>query len=162
MREIDPQPDGHGRRIGIAVARFNAAVTEMLLDGCRQALCAAGVEEGDIELARVPGAWELPLACRHMVATGRFDAVVALGAVVRGETAHFEFISGECARGLMQLAGDAGVPVAFGVLTPENGDQARYRADPERGNKGREAALAALEMIDLAERIAAAGGRDGS
>jgi len=161
MREIDPRPDGHGRRIGIAVARFNAEVTDMLLAGCRKALGDAGVEEGDIEIVRVPGAWELPLACRHMVATGRFDAVVALGAVVRGETAHFEFISGECARGLMQLAADTGVPVAFGVLTPENGDQARFRADPERGNKGREAALAALEMIDLAERVAA-GGRDGS
>ncbi|MEX0914265.1 MAG: 6,7-dimethyl-8-ribityllumazine synthase, partial [Wenzhouxiangellaceae bacterium] len=122
----------------------------------------AGVEDAAIELVRVPGAWELPLACRHMIATGRFDAVVALGAVVRGETAHFEFISGECARGLMQLALETGVPVAFGVLTPENGDQARYRADPERGNKGREAALAALEMIDLAERVADPGGRNGS
>lgn len=162
MNEINPQADGRGRHIGIAVARFNAEVTDMLLAGCRQALLDAGVEDAAIELVRVPGAWELPLACRHMIATGRFDAVVALGAVVRGETAHFEFISGECARGLMQLGLETGVPVAFGVLTPENGDQARYRADPERGNKGREAALAALEMIDLAERVASAGGRDGS
>ncbi|MEX2500035.1 MAG: 6,7-dimethyl-8-ribityllumazine synthase [Wenzhouxiangellaceae bacterium] len=162
MNEINPQADGRGRRIGIAVARFNAEVTDMLLTGCRQALLDAGVEDAAIELVRVPGAWELPLACRHMIATGRFDAVVALGAVVRGETAHFEFISGECARGLMQLALETGVPVAFGVLTPENGDQARYRADPERGNKGREAALAALEMIDLAERVADPGGRNGS
>ena len=162
MNEIDPRPDGRGRRIGIAVARFNAEVTGMLLVGCRQALRDAGVEEGDIELVRVPGAWELPLACQHMIATGRFDAVIALGAVVRGETAHFEFISSECARGLMQLSAETGVAVAFGVLTPENGEQARYRADPERGNKGREAALAALEMIDLADRVAAAGARDES
>lgn len=162
MNEINPQPGGRGRRIAIAVARFNAEVTDMLLAGCTGALLDAGVADGDIELVRVPGAWELPLACRHLIATGRFDAVVALGAVVRGETAHFEFISGECARGLMQLAADTGVPVAFGVLTPENGDQARYRADPGRGNKGREAALAALEMVDLAERVADAGASDGS
>ncbi|MFO7763213.1 MAG: 6,7-dimethyl-8-ribityllumazine synthase [Wenzhouxiangellaceae bacterium] len=161
MNEIDPKPDGRGRRIGVAVARFNAEVTEMLLAGCRRALRDAGVAESDIELVRVPGAWELPLACQYMIATGRFDAVIALGAVVRGETAHFEFISGECARGLMQLSADTGVPVAFGVLTPENGDQARDRADPERGNKGREVGLAALEMIDLADRVAA-GERDGS
>ncbi|MBS3745673.1 MAG: 6,7-dimethyl-8-ribityllumazine synthase [Wenzhouxiangellaceae bacterium] len=160
MNEIDPKPDGRGRRIGVAVARFNAEVTEMLVAGCRESLRDAGVGESDIELVRVPGAWELPLACQHMIATGRFDAVIALGAVVRGETAHFEFISGECARGLMQLAADTGMPVAFGVLTPENGDQARERADPERGNKGREAALAALEMIDLADRVGA-GERDG-
>lgn len=162
MNEINPRPDGSGRRIGIAVARFNAQVTEMLLSGCRQALVDRGVAEENIAQVRVPGAWELPLACQHMIATGRFDAVIALGAVVRGETAHFEFISGECARGLMQLSSETGVPVAFGVLTPENGDQARYRADPERGNKGREAAMAALEMIDLTDRIAAAGVRDGS
>lgn len=126
----------------------------MLLTGCREALVDHGVADGEITVVRVPGAWELPLACQHMIATGRFDAVIALGAVVRGETAHFEFISGECARGLMQLAAETGVPVGFGVLTPENGDQARYRADPGRGNKGREVALAALEMIDLADRVA--------
>lgn len=162
MNEINPQPRGKGRRIGIAVARFNAEVTEMLLTGCREALVDRGVADDDLTLVRVPGAWELPLACQHMIATGRFDAVIALGAVVRGETAHFEFISGECARGLMQLSAETGVPVAFGVLTPENGDQARYRADPGRGNKGREAALAALEMIDLADRVAEAGAGDGS
>ena len=162
MNEIDPQPRGRLRHIGVAVARFNAEVAEMLLAGCREALHDAGVADGDIELVRVPGAWELPLACQHMIATGRFDAVIALGAVVRGETAHFEFISAECARGLMQLAAETGVPTAFGVLTPENGEQARYRADPARGNKGREAALAALEMIDLIDRLAGNGTRDGS
>ena len=154
MNEINPQPQGNRRRLGIAVARFNAEVTEMLLTGCREALVDHGVADGEITVVRVPGAWELPLACQHMIATGRFDAVIALGAVVRGETAHFEFISGECARGLMQLAAETGVPVGFGVLTPENGDQARYRADPGSGNKGREVALAALEMIDLADRVA--------
>ncbi|MDT8439238.1 MAG: 6,7-dimethyl-8-ribityllumazine synthase [Wenzhouxiangellaceae bacterium] len=153
MREITLEANAAGRRIGIAVARFNAEITEMLLAGCYKALLDAGVADDDIELVRVPGAWELPLACRTLIETGRFDAVIALGAVVRGETAHFEFISSECASGLQTLGLDSGVPVAFGVLTPENGDQARYRADPARGNKGREAALAALEMAALRDRL---------
>ncbi|GAB4177469.1 MAG: 6,7-dimethyl-8-ribityllumazine synthase [Wenzhouxiangellaceae bacterium] len=147
--------DGRGRSIGIAVARFNRPVTELLLTGCRAALIEAGVSETRIEVVHAPGAWELPLACRMLIETGRFDAVIALGAVVRGETAHFEFISAECARALQQLALDTGVPVAFGVLTPENAEQAFERADPARKNKGREAALAALEMCALGEALAA-------
>jgi len=159
MKRIDPDPAGNGCRIAIAVARFNAEITGMLLDGCLAALHAAGVADDDITVARVPGAWELPLACRMLAGTGDYDAVVALGAVVRGETAHFEFISAECARGLQQIGLDTGVPVAFGVLTPENGEQARRRADPDRGDKGREAALAALEMIALRHSLADAGDR---
>jgi 6,7-dimethyl-8-ribityllumazine synthase len=155
MTDIDPKADGAGCRIGVAVARFNTEITEMLLSGCRRALSARGVVDDDIDLVRVPGAWELPLACRALIETGRFDAVIALGAVIRGETAHFEFISGECARGLQQLGLETGVPVAFGVLTPENGDQARRRADPERADKGGEVALAALEMIALQRAVAA-------
>lgn len=162
MNEIKTLPDGRGLRIGIAVARFNAEVTEMLLSGCRAALIDAGVRDSDITLVRVPGAWELPLTCQALIETHDFDAVIALGAVVRGETAHFEFISSECARGIQQLALDTGVPVAFGVLTPENGDQARYRADPDRGNKGREAALAALEMAVLGQRLRESGADDGA
>jgi len=154
MTEIEFSIDGRGLRIGIAVARFNQPVTDMLLAGCRAALIEAGVADDDLEIVRVPGAWELPLACRMMIETGRFDAVIALGAVIRGETAHFEFISTECAHGLQQLGLETGVPVAFGVLTPENGDQARERADPERGNKGREAALAAIEMARLGQALA--------
>mgnify|MGYP006280570405 FL=1 len=127
----------------------------MLLSGCRQALSDRRVAADDIDVVRVPGAWELPLACRSLIDTGRFDAVIALGAVIRGETAHFEFISSECARGLQQLGLDAGIPVAFGVLTPENADQARRRADPEGADKGREVALAALEMIALKRAVAA-------
>jgi 6,7-dimethyl-8-ribityllumazine synthase len=153
MKEIKVLPDGRGLRIGIAVARFNAEITEMLLSGCHAALVEAGVRDCDITVAHVPGAWELPLACCSLVETGRFDAVIALGAVVRGETAHFEFISSECARGLQQLGLESGVPVAFGVLTPENGPQARDRADPGRKNKGREAALAAVEMAVLKARL---------
>jgi 6,7-dimethyl-8-ribityllumazine synthase len=154
MKTLNAGTDGSGLTIGVALARFNAEVTGMMFDGCRNALLDAGVADERIVLARVPGAWELPLACRSLIETGRFDAVIALGAVIRGETAHFEFISAECARGLQQVALECDVPVAFGVLTPEDGDQARRRADPERGNKGREAALAALEMACLRREIA--------
>lgn len=149
MNEIRIAPDGQGLRVAIAVARFNGTITDLLLEGCQQALRAQNVRDADITLVRVPGAWELPEACRRLAGTGRFDAVVALGAVIRGQTAHFEFISAECAAGLMRAAEHSDVPIAFGVLTPENADQARHRADPARANKGREAALAALEMARL-------------
>jgi 6,7-dimethyl-8-ribityllumazine synthase len=134
-------------RIAVAVAQFNPSITGRLLEGCRTALIEAGVSEDAIRILPVPGAWELPLACSQLARNGQFDAVIALGAVVRGETAHFDFISTECAHGLMQVALETDVPVAFGVLTPENGQQALERADPKRKNKGREAALAALDMI---------------
>lgn len=135
------------------MARFNREITDLLLDGCRQALTGAGVGEEHIEVFAIPGAWELPLACQTLAESGRFDAVIALGAVVRGETAHFDFISDQCARGLQQVALETRVPVAFGVLTPENAEQALERADPARKNKGREAAEAALDMIELRQDI---------
>jgi 6,7-dimethyl-8-ribityllumazine synthase len=141
------------RRIAIAVARFNAPVTGQLLQGCRNALLEAGLHDDDLRVVHVPGAWELPLACRRLAASGDYEAVIALGAVIRGETAHFELISAECTRGLMQVSLETELPVAFGVITPENAEQARDRADPARRNKGREAALAALEMIALRAEI---------
>ncbi len=150
----DSESIGQDCRIGIAVARFNPGITDRLLEGCRAALKEGGVVDAHIHIAHVPGAWELPLACRHLARTGRFDAVIALGAVVRGETAHFDFISAECARGLMQVSLETDLPVLFGVLTPENEAQALERADPARKNKGREVALAALRMIALKLEIA--------
>lgn len=152
IKDIDCQPVGQGRRVAVAVSRFNEPVTDLLWSGCREALEASGVD--DITRVQVPGAFELPLTCRWLVESGRFEAVIALGAVVRGETAHFDFISAECARGLGQVALDARIPVAFGVLTPENAEQALERADPGKKNKGREVALAALEMMAMAEAIA--------
>lgn len=151
----EQHPAGQGSRIAVAVARFNPEVTERLLAGCRQALLDAGVSEENIDVQPVPGAWELPLAARELADGGGYDGVIALGAVVRGETAHFDFISAECARGLQQTMLETGVPVGFGVLTPENGEQAMERADPERKNKGREAALAVLDMIDFRRRVRA-------
>lgn len=145
------------RRIAIAVARFNADVTSQLLEGCRAALFDAGLNDDDIHVVHVPGAWELPLVCRQLAAGGNCEAVIALGAVIRGETAHFDFISSECARGLMQVSLETDLPVAFGVITPENDEQAHDRADPARMNKGREVALAALEMIALRAEIDSAG-----
>lgn len=153
MNHIDPKADGRNRRIAIAAARFNEEIVDMLLDGCLATLREQEVRDDCITIARVPGAWELPLACAQLAETGEYDAVIALGAVVRGETAHFEFISAECARGLGEVSLGTGVPIAFGVLTPENGEQARDRADPSRKNKGREVALAALEMATLADHI---------
>jgi 6,7-dimethyl-8-ribityllumazine synthase len=146
-------PAAPGWRIAVAVARFNPSITERLLDGCRAALIDAGLQPDSIRVVPVPGAWELPLACLQLARSRQFDAVIALGAVVRGETAHFEFISAECARGLMEVSLQTDVPVAFGVLTPESGQQALERADPKRKNKGREAALAALDMIALKAEV---------
>ncbi len=151
MKVMDCRPDGQGRRVAVALARFNRSVTELMWRGCRATLEEHGVS--DITLVHVPGAFELPLTTRWLADSGRYDAVIALGAVVRGETAHFDFISAECTRGLGQVALEARLPVAFGVLTPENGEQALERADPERKNKGREAALAALEMMALRAEI---------
>ena len=148
IREVDGKPGGQDGRVAVAVSRFNTEVTDQLWDGCREALLQGGVEE--ITRVNVPGAFELPLVCRWLAESRRYDAVIALGAVVRGETAHFDFISAECTRGLGQVALDARIPVAFGVLTPENAEQALERADPARKNKGREVALAALEMMALA------------
>ncbi|MFU8832022.1 MAG: 6,7-dimethyl-8-ribityllumazine synthase [Wenzhouxiangella sp.] len=153
MSDSESIATGQGYRIAIAVARFNPAITDRLLDGCRTALAQAGVSDSDMRVVHVPGAWELPLACRQLARTGHYDAVIALGAVVRGETAHFDFISAECARGLMQVALETDLPVLFGVLTPENEAQALERADPARKNKGREVAVAALDMIALKREL---------
>jgi 6,7-dimethyl-8-ribityllumazine synthase len=154
MKQFQPDADAHQWRIAIAVAQFNPTITDLLLAGSRVALEEAGVPANHVEVFKVPGAWELPLASRQLAECGRFDAVIALGAVVRGETAHFDFISTECAHGLQKVALETGIPVAFGVLTPENGEQALERADPKRKNKGREAAEAALAMIALKRMVA--------
>ncbi|WP_376696423.1 6,7-dimethyl-8-ribityllumazine synthase [Wenzhouxiangella sp. EGI_FJ10305] len=151
----EQHPAVEGSRIAVVVARFNPDVTNLLLAGCRQALLDAGLSEERIDIHPVPGAWELPLAARELADTGHYDGVVVLGAVVRGETAHFDFISAECARGLQQTQLETGVPVGFGVLTPENGEQAMERADPGRKNKGREAALAVLDMIEFKRGVEA-------
>jgi 6,7-dimethyl-8-ribityllumazine synthase len=164
-------------RLAVVAARFNDFIVERLIQGALDALRQNGVSAGNVDLVRVPGAFELPLAAARLLKTGRYGAVIALGAIVRGETPHFDFVAGECARGLGQLAIDSGVPIAFGVLTTDTVEQALARAGvhdetqgagsarareggdapgkdgTRHGNKGAEAAECALEMANLLRRL---------
>ncbi|MGD9792718.1 MAG: 6,7-dimethyl-8-ribityllumazine synthase [Acidimicrobiia bacterium] len=141
--------NGSGLRFALVASRFNDLIVERLVAGATDALVRHGVAADDVEMAWVPGAWELPVIAKHLVHTGRFDAVVALGAVIRGSTAHFEHVAGQCASGLASIALDTGIPVAFGVLTTDSIEQAIERAGTKAGNKGIEAATAALESVNL-------------
>jgi 6,7-dimethyl-8-ribityllumazine synthase len=145
--------DGRGMRVAIVVSRFNQPITGELLVGARRALLGRGVAEDDVTVAWVPGAFELPLVAKHLAGTGRCDAVVCLGAVIRGDTPHFDYVAGEAARGLQQAALDTGVPIVFGVLTTDTQQQALDRVGGCEGHKGEEAADTALEMIELLRRI---------
>lgn len=145
VREIDPNLDGRGLRVGIVMSRFNQDIGEGLLSGCCQELQRLGVAGEDVILTSVPGALELPLALLTMAQSGRFDALVALGAVIRGETYHFEIVSNESARGIGEVQIETGIPIANAVLTTENDDQALVRMV----QKGTEAAQAAVEMANL-------------
>ncbi len=140
-------------RLAIVVARFNSVVTERLLQGALKALVQGGATETDIEVVHVPGAFELPLAAAQLIATKRFDAIVCLGAVVRGETQHHEYINHAVFGAVQQLQVDTRVPVALGVLTTENMEQALRRAGDDPGNKGWEAALTAVEMVNVARLL---------
>jgi 6,7-dimethyl-8-ribityllumazine synthase len=142
-------------RIGIAASRFNQFIVEQLLEGVRDALQRNGISQAQQEMVWVPGAFELPLLADRMAATGRFDAIIALGAVIRGGTPHFEFVAGECASGISRVALDHGLPVVFGVLTTDTIEQALDRAGSGQGNKGFDAALTALEMIRTLQQLAA-------
>ena len=141
-----------GLRFAIVSARFNAAVTERLVAGARSCLIEYGAAANDIEILTVPGAWELPLAARHLAAHG-FDAIVAIGCVIRGDTPHFEYVAGAATNGLAQVQMESGIPIGFGLLTVENNEQAFARAGGREGNKGWESALAALEMALLARKL---------
>jgi len=141
--------------IGIAASRFNQFIVEQLVEGARDALLRHGISEQQQELIWVPGAFELPLLADRMAATGRFDAIVTLGAVIRGGTPHFEFVAGECASGISRVALDHGLPVVFGVLTTDTIEQALERAGAGEGNKGFDVAMAALEMIQTLQQLEA-------
>jgi len=145
--------DGQGLRVGIVVARWNELVTRALLQGATDALRRSGVADGDVDVAWVPGAWELPQAARWLAQTGRYDALVCLGAVIRGATPHFDFIAGAAMTGAADVAGATGIPVAAGILTTDTPEQAMERAGLKHGNKGAEAALAAVEMARLRAAI---------
>lgn len=156
MAEFSGTPDGTGRRFGVVVSRFNERITQALHDGALDALTRHGVALNDVDVVWVPGAWELPATARRLAGTGRYDAIVALGAVIRGDTPHFDYVAGESARGLSQLAAEFDLPVGFGLLTCDTVAQAEARAGGDHGNKGWDAAVAALEMADLFARLDAA------
>lgn len=158
MSEFSGRAQAHGQRIGIAVSRFNDLITERLLAGARSCLLEHGSADDDIDVAWVPGAWELPLAAQHLITKRGCAAVVALGCVVRGDTPHFEFVAGAAATGLTNVSTAAGVPVSFGVLTTDTMEQALARAGGKAGNKGWEAALAVLEQLDLIREMEGAHG----
>jgi 6,7-dimethyl-8-ribityllumazine synthase len=142
-----------GLRFAIVYSRFNDAITESLRDGARAALLEAGAGEAHVEVVSVPGAFELPQAARSLAETGRFDAIVCLGCVIRGATPHFEYIASSVAQGIQDASGATGVPMSFGVLTTDSWEQAEERAGSGRDNKGFEAAAAAIEMARLFQRL---------
>jgi 6,7-dimethyl-8-ribityllumazine synthase len=140
-------------RFCLVVSRWNAFIVESLEKGAIDALLRHGAEEEQLTIVRVPGAFEMPVACERIAKRGDFDAIVALGAVIRGGTPHFEYVAGECVKGMAQVSLKYGIPVAFGVLTVDSIEQAIERAGTKAGNKGAEAALSALEMVDLLRRL---------
>ena len=153
MKELQGSPQAAGYRFAIVVSRFNPGITDGLLAGARDALAQAGVRDDDVTLVRVPGAFELPVAAQRLAESGRVDAVICLGCLIKGDTMHFEYIADAATRGISQVGLETGVPVAFGVLTTLTDEQAEVRARPGDGNKGREAALAAVEMATLLRAI---------
>ena len=153
MNEIRGTFDARGRRFALVAAQFNEIVTGKLVEGALAAFRSHGIADDDLTAVWVPGAFELPLVARRLALSGRYDAVVCLGAVIRGETPHFEFVAGECARGLADAARDTGLPVLFGVLTTETMAQALDRAGGKHGNKGWDAAMAAMQTSSILDQL---------
>ena len=156
MAEFSGEPAGAGRRFAVVASRFNEHITQKLADGAVDALTRHGVSFDDVDLVWVPGAWELPPAVRRLLASDRYDAIVAVGAVIRGDTPHFDYVAGEASRGLADASAEFDKPIGFGLLTCDTMEQAEARAGGEHGNKGWDAALAALEMAYLFDRLDAA------
>src|SRR6476619_3236680 len=154
MQLIEGRLDGAGLRVGVVCARFNDLITERLLAGARDGLVRNGVDDDAVTVAWVPGSFEIPLAARTMAASGRFDAVICLGAVIRGATGHYEQVANQCAAGIARAGLDSGVPVIFGVLTTETIEQAIERAGTKAGNKGFEAAVGAIETAQVLRQLA--------
>ncbi|HEY4127488.1 MAG TPA: 6,7-dimethyl-8-ribityllumazine synthase [Gammaproteobacteria bacterium] len=152
-RIIEGGRSAKGFRIAIVAARFNHFVVEKLLAGAVETLTQAGISAQDLDIIRVPGAYEIPLTARKLAASKNYEAVITLGAVIRGGTPHFDYVAGECARGVSQAARDSGIPVIFGVLTCDTLEQATERAGGAHGNKGADSALAAIEMADLMRKL---------
>ena len=153
IQEIEGQLAVRGVRIALLVSRFNSFIVESLLSGAVDTLKRHGAEERELQIVRVPGAYEMPIAAKRLAASQRYDAIIALGAVIRGGTPHFEYVAGECTKGLSQVYLQHDIPIAFGVLTVDSIEQAIERAGTKAGNKGAEAALSAIEMINVLREI---------
>lgn len=150
---IEGTLNAKGLRFAIVVSRFNDFINAKLLDGCLDALSRHGADDGKISIVRVPGSFEIPLMAKKLADSGNFDAIICLGAVIRGATPHFEYISAEVTKGIAKVTLDSGIPVSFGILTTDNIEQAIERAGTKSGNKGWDAALAAVEMVNLLKAI---------
>ena len=149
VKNIDGDLTARGTRFGITVARFNSFISERLLEGTLDALTRHGADAANIEVVRVPGAFEMPLVLKTMAESKKYDALIALGCVIRGETPHFEYVAGECAKGVSQVSMQYNLPIGFGVLTVDTIEQAIERAGAKAGNKGADAALTVIEMVNL-------------
>jgi 6,7-dimethyl-8-ribityllumazine synthase len=154
-RIIEGDLQARDLRFAILASRFNEFVVDRLVQGALDLLRRHGVSEKQIDIVRVPGAFDMPVVARKLAVSRRYDAIVALGAVIRGETSHFDYVAGECASGLARVSSDTGIPVAFGVLTTENTEQAVDRAGGKAGNKGADAAASAIELVNLLRRLEA-------
>ena len=148
-RELQGSLDGNGLRIGVVVAEFNEFITSRLLEGAKAALASHGVSEDEVTIAWVPGSFEIPLVAREMAQSGQYDAVVCLGAVIRGETDHYNYVAGEAAKGVANASVSSGIPVIFGVLTTDTVEQAINRAGGKQGNTGYNAGVSAIRMANL-------------
>ncbi len=153
MKIYEGQLEARGLKVALVLSRFNSFITERLLEGAQDALLRHGGEEGNLAVVRVPGAFELPLAAKKLAESGRYEAVIALGAVIRGSTPHFDYVAAEVSKGLAQVSLHSGVPVAFGVLTCDTIEQAVERAGTKAGNKGFDAAMTAMEMANLLKAL---------
>ncbi len=153
IKTIEGALNVQNARFCLVVARFNSFIVESLLEGAIDTIKRHGAAESDITIVRVPGAFEMPLVVEKVAASGNYDAVVALGAVIRGGTPHFEYVAGECVKGIAQVTLKHGIPVSFGVLTVDTIEQAIERAGTKAGNKGGEAAMSAIEMVNLLRQI---------
>ena len=153
LKIIEGNYNNGSARYGIVIARFNSFIVDRLLDGALDTLRKQGVQDRDISVVKVPGAYELPLITKKMAESASYDAIIALGAVIRGGTPHFEYVAGECVKGLSQVGLNSGLPIAFGILTVDTIEQAIERAGTKAGNKGAEAALTAIEMLSLTRQL---------
>lgn len=145
--------DGRGKKFAVVISRFNAFIAERLLEGAIDTLVRSGVESAAIDVARVPGAYEIPLVARKMAQSNKYDAVICLGVIIRGATPHFDFVANEAAKGIAMVGMETGLPVLFGVLTTDSIEQAIERAGSKAGNKGAECASAAIEMVNLLSQL---------